>query len=67
LYEVPLCAKLAGVQFVNEPVMVDVEEKPFTPSKTDAVVAGETATFPEPEHVPEIVNDFVYPLATNDL
>jgi len=47
--------------------MVDVEEKPFTPSKTDAVVAGETATFPEPEHVPEIVNDFVYPLATNDL
>jgi hypothetical protein len=66
-YAVELCALEVGVQFVKEIVIVDVAENPVTPSKVAAVVAGDELLLPEPEQVPEIVKDFVMPLAESAL
>jgi hypothetical protein len=55
----------AGVQLVNDSVNVLAAEKANAPSKVVAVFAGDVVLVPDPEQLPEIVNDFDMPFAVN--
>lgn len=64
-YDVYVVAMDVGVQLVKDSVPVVVAEKANAPSKVVAVFAGDVVLVPDPEQLPEIVNDFDMPFAIN--